>query len=152
MIEMRNQAGALFGLMIRGKRIALSMSLAQVSKAAGISRAYLCAVELGQQGMGPKALLRLAAVLDIDIERLRSIKPALRKRGRKARSRLDALGRFVTNRRLELGLTQVQFGATVSIDGSSISRLERGVWFPKTVDIRGRLEKALRIEIPTALL
>lgn len=64
---------------------------------------------------------------------------------------MSTLGKNVSYRRTQLGLTQTQLSAKASVTQSTVSRIESGEQFNVGLDIVGRLAAALQTNIHALL-
>lgn len=73
------------GRLIRKRRKELGLSQFQLAKKAGISRAYLSKIELGEYPLNTKKsdylIARFAQILELDYSRLQAARPPIRSRG-----------------------------------------------------------------------
>jgi len=151
------EAESSLGHAVRSRRKELGLSLADVARLLHTSSQFISQIELGTAKLiqTDALLVRLAAVLQIDPECLRGLRPRKRIRATKrVPIESDSLAAFVFNRRLELGLTQQKIAERMGVKGNTIYKIEAGkIRKPRGgVQFLRDLGCALECEIPQALI
>ena len=134
------------GRLVRRRRKELAMSISQLAKKLRVSQQYVNQIEFGQCRLSKNdnMIERLSQVLKLDVNELQAVRP---KPKPKLKERETPLGNFLTKRRLELHLSQMQVAQRAKTFPSHISQIERGDYCPGRL-ILERISKALECEIP----
>jgi len=143
------------GKFLTEKRQELKLSQAQLAQKAEISTHIVSGIERGTYRAGTSVLARISKAIGCEI-------PAELIPVRKSRQcaistfgftteRGTSLGKFVTDRRLELKLSQEEVARRANTSMSTISSIERGIYRPGSQMVK-KLSKALECQIPDELV
>lgn len=149
------------------KRFELNLSLRKLSQLSGIKIFTISRIELGKGGFRVENINKIANALNCEIpqeimayihsqKKEKLPKQELPRQNkdkslRKYKERKTALGDFITKRRLELNLNQIQLGCKTDLSYNLISNIERGKYIPSYLMLE-KLSKALDCEIPAELI
>lgn len=140
------------GELVRARRRELLFSQSDLARKLGVSKAYVSLIELGAPNLNQSdhMIELLAKVLKLDVAILKSLRPKRKVYKVKEEIRQSALGRFLTARRLELGLSQGKVAQRAGISVQTIHYIETN----KTASIKvlGKVAEALECKIPLELL
>ena len=142
------------GQLIRTRRKELAFNQIQLAEKLQITRQFLSQIELGKCPLSQNDIMieLLAKVLELDILELQKARPAIKVRRRSVEeARLTPLGKFLTRRRLELGLSQKELAGRMEIWMSTISVIETGRLHPGP-KLLNKLSRALECQIPAELI
>ena len=119
-------AGSGLGKLIRTRRRELLLSQSDLAKELGVSKAYVSLIELGALHLNQSDYLleRLAEILKLDVVMLKSLRPKRKANKVKEEIRQSALGKFLTTRRLKLGLSQREVEKRAGLPAQSVHRVE----------------------------
>jgi transcriptional regulator with XRE-family HTH domain len=153
-IRNRTESKSEFGRLIRSRRKAQRMSLADLAKKLGVTGPFVSSIERGRSSLvhSNHMVQKIADALDIDVATLTAVRSSARK-ARKAyasKRRIDPLGKFLTERRIGLNLNQSTLCECVGISAHHLSHIERfGVHDP---DVVQKFATALDCQIPPDLI
>lgn len=143
------------GGFLAAKRLELHLTQREVGERAEVGTTVVSALENGRLRATPNVLEKLQKALDCQIPPELIPPPHVRQNGHYkdvgftiAR---EGLGKFVTERRIELKLSQAQFAQQAGTGTAVISGIERGTYRPGEGMV-ARLSKALGCEIPAELI
>lgn len=132
------------------RRFELNLTQWQVAHRCGIPETTISNIETGAIVPDNDQLGRLSKVLECEIPEELIPVPQKRKRSYQKEARTP-LGNFVREKRLTLGLSQVQVARRGKTSDNVVSGIERGTYHPGPL-IRKKISKGLECEIPTDLL
>jgi len=157
----KGKSESALGQLVCNRRMELGMSTRELAKKLGISHQAVNHVELGKTKLNTGNMIeRFAEALEIDIEMLKSVVEKRKKRGRGIRTkdtkktkytkklviRQTSLGQFITNKRTEMNLGQIELAQTAGVSLTTINKIETKRCHPK-IGILSRIAKALKCEI-----
>ena len=135
------------GRFLRSKRFELGLTQKEVAARAGISQQALSNIEIGLRLPRSDTIERLEKVIGEIPAHLISY-PQPRNKGVPffSKKRTNALGKFVTKRRLELHLTQEQVAERLGVCRVVVARIETGT-YKYVKNLLERLATALKCEL-----
>ncbi len=136
------------GEFLRRRRLELGLSQEKIADNVEVSRNYVSLIELGKIGLceSDGLLLKIAKILDLDVNVLKDLRPSKR-----SKKRDTELGAIIVDRRHEMRLSQSEFASLAGLRVSQIIGLERGtIKRPNPVTIT-KLEKVLGFKINTII-
>ncbi|MDP3784544.1 MAG: helix-turn-helix domain-containing protein [bacterium] len=140
-------AGNGLGELVRARRRELLFSQSVLAKKLGVSKACVSLIELGAEHLSRPGLIeRLAEVLKLDVAMLKSLRPKRKVNKVKEEIRQSALGRFLTARRLELGLSQTEVAQRAGISFYSMHKVETDR--TAGIEVLSKVAQALECKIP----
>ncbi len=150
------------GQRIRSRRKELGISAKGLAEALSLSRQFISLIELGKTSLvySDDTIRCLAKILEMKPGELEAVRPKIPEKivspppprqanGRKlfTPERETPLGKRVTARRLELGLSQAELAQKAGASRAAVSEIECGKYRPGK-KILGRISKALGLEVP----
>ena len=143
----KKTSNSALGQLLRSRRREFAMAQREVGKRIGITKQYLSMIELGKIPLSSSDNLiqQLADILELDIHDLHAVRP--KRRLKELSAPRGGLGKFISDRRLALRLTQAQLAQRAGINSATVSQIERGRQYPFRT-MREKLSTALECELP----
>lgn len=148
-LKTKNTSSVLGGF-LASKRLELHLTQREVAERAEIRTQYVSAYETGRLQPSVKVLDMLAKALNCEIPPEMIPPPHIRKYEHGAgynTKREPGLGKFLTEKRLGLKLSQAQFAQKAEISAAVVSGIERGTYRLGS-KILGKISKAIGCKIP----
>jgi transcriptional regulator with XRE-family HTH domain len=138
------------GQLVRTRRKELAISIKDLAQKLNVSRQFVNQIEFGQCRLSEndEMIVKLAQVLELDINRLEVLRP---ERRLKQMENANPLGGFLAAKRLELRLTQREVSEHAGIASSLLSGVETGRFHPSPKLLK-KLTTILKCQIPSELI
>lgn len=136
------------GKLVRSRRKQLMMTIAELATKLGVSPQFVTQIEMGKCNLttDTKRLKQLSEVLRLDINELNARK--LKRRLKQNCLTPTPLSKLLTDRRLQLMLTQSEVSIRAEIRHDVFKRIERGLINPSAIELK-KLSQVLECEIPS---
>ncbi len=126
----KRQSESALGRFIRSKRIELNMSQEKLAIKLGVTRAYISEMEIGKANLSQSSRLsEIAEILGVDIRVIEALRG--KRKIHKVHRGSEGFGASLTQKRLQMGISQKELAKKANTYSSYLSSIERGLWMPK---------------------